>query len=1070
MPPAVDELVLQALQVAAARPRPESTYRLQFNPGFTFRDALAITPYLAELGITHCYASPYLRARPGSQHGYDIIDHNLLNPEIGSPDDYNAWVDSLQQNGLAQVLDIVPNHMAVVGNETVWWNDVLENGPASPYAPFFDIEWQSPRPELHGRVLVPVLGEPYHKVLETGQLQLGYAAGAFTIHYFDHRFPVSPHSYRLILHHRVEELAERLGPESPALLEYQSVLTALKNLPDTSETDPEKQAERMREKEVIKRRLASLTAQNPLIVKFLEETVADFNGKPNEPDSFNLMEQLLDQQAYRLAFWRVATDEINYRRFFDINELAALSMERPEVFQASHNLILKLLAEGKLVGVRVDHVDGLFDPRQYLERLQLSFLVSVARKLFTDRADTQQTDWNELAGPVEERFRELLRAGIAKRDALESPNGQQDGVAERLRAAQPAEVRDATERRPAGFLGEPKGHQASISPVGVAEPTVWEPLSEWPLYVIVEKILSRGEQLATDWPTEGASGYLFLNMANGLFVDDRNADAFTRLYRDFTQNDLPFAEVAYQSKRLILGIALASELNMLSLQLDRLAQRNRWSRDFTLNTLRQGLREFIAWFPVYRSYITGLPISPSDHQQVRKAMRRAMVRNPAVSRAVFTFVQDTLLLRAPRSVSEEYQEEQRRFVGKFQQVTSPVMAKGVEDTAFYIYNRLLSLNEVGSDPTRFGVLPAGLHEFFQQRQTEWPRAFSTLSTHDTKRSADVRARINVLSELPTPWRDGVNRWAKFNEPHRVTLEEEIVPDLNEEYLLYQTLLGAWPVEPYGTEEYARFAERIKAYMKKVLHEAKVHSSWINPNEDYDAAMQRFIDRILDPAKSGAFLEDFRAFAERINHYGLLNSLAQVLLQITAPGVADIYQGNELWDFSLVDPDNRRPVDYELRQKILRELRGRFDEAGGDFRELAAGLTGSINDGRIKLYLTWRGLSCRRDHPALFTAGEYLPVEPAGSRTEHVFSFVRRHHDASALVAVPRLLTRLLPSMEQQPYGPAVWGDTVLHLPAGMTGRWRNVFTGELIETPGEGATLRMADVCANFPVALLLGE
>jgi (1->4)-alpha-D-glucan 1-alpha-D-glucosylmutase len=1073
IPPILDELVTQTLQSVAARSRPESTYRLQFNPSFTFRDATAIAPYLAELGITHCYASPYLRARSGSQHGYDITDHNLLNPEIGSPDDYNAWIDSLQQNGLAQVLDIVPNHMAVIGNENVWWNDVLENGPASPFAPFFDIEWQSPRPELQGRVLVPVLGEPYHKVLEGQQLRLSYAAGLFTINYFDHRFPVSPHSYRLILNHRVELLAERLGAESPALLEYQSVLTALKNLADINETDPEKLAERGREKEVIKRRLASVTAQNPLVVKFIEETLAEFNGKPHDPDSFNLMEQLLDQQAYRLAFWRVATDEINYRRFFDVNELAALSMERLEVFQASHNLVLRLLAEGKIDGVRVDHVDGLFDPRQYLERLQLYFLLGVARKLFAERTDTTGTDWNELAGPVEDQFRQILSAGCFKRDRTEATNGQAadsvDGASAKVRSTQPAEA-VSTERRPAGFLGEPENRAETIAPVGQVELPARELLADWPLYVIVEKILARGEHLRIDWPTHGTSGYLFLNMANGLFIDDRNADAFTRLYREYSQVDTPFAEVGYESKRLILGIALASELNMLSLQLDRLAQRNRWSRDFTLNTLRQGLREFIAGFPVYRSYITGLPIDPADHQQVRKAMRRALVRNPALSRAVFTFVQDTLLLRASRPVSEEYQEEQRRFVGKFQQVTSPVMAKGVEDTAFYIYNRLVSLNEVGSEPTRFGISTTSLHEFFQERQAEWPHGFSTLSTHDTKRSADVRARINVLSELPLAWSDAVNRWTRLNESHRISIEDETVPDPNEEYLLYQTLVGAWPIEPVGAEEYARFVERIKAYMQKVLHEAKVHSSWISPNEDYDAAMQQFIERILDPAKSPAFLEDFRSFAQRINHYGLLNSLAQVLLQLTAPGVADIYQGSELWDFSLVDPDNRRPVDYEQRQNRMRELGGRVEEAGGDFRELAAALTGSMNDGRIKLYLTWRGLNCRREHPGLFTVGEYLPVETAGTRAEHVFSFVRRNDKDCALIAVPRLLTRLLPSMEQQAYGPAVWGDTVLRLPAGATGRWRNVFTGELLEAKGDGGSLPMSEVCGNFPVALLLRE
>jgi (1->4)-alpha-D-glucan 1-alpha-D-glucosylmutase len=1010
MPDIIDELAAQTLQALAARPRPEATYRLQFHAGFTFREAIELTPYLHELGITHCYASPFLKARPGSRHGYDITDHNLLNPEIGSEEDYAVWTQTLQAHGLSQVLDIVPNHMAVTGNENVWWNDVLENGPASPYGVFFDITWDvSPRPELQGVVLVPVLGEPYGKVLESQQLHLNYAAGAFTIHYFEHRFPVAPCSYWLILSRRLDELERLLEPGAPALLEYQSILTAVKNLPPRTETDPARLAERQREKEVIKRRLAALTAESFLVREFIDQTLTLFNGRLGDPASFNLLEALLDAQAYRLAYWRVAADEINYRRFFDVNELAALSMERPEVFQATHQLIFRLLWEGKVTGLRIDHPDGLFDPREYLERLQLQFVLSWARKHYATRSEFQHTAWDELAGPLEAVLRERLRAP------------QQ------------------------GSPGQP-------------------------LFVVVEKILTGSEGLPADWPTYGTTGYEFLNQVNGLFVDPRLAGAFIRLYREWTADDTRLAEVVYQNKRLILQIALSSELLMLSHQLDRLAQRKRWSRDFTTHSLRLALREVIACFPVYRSYIVDVPVSASDQQYVEKAVRRAMRRNPGVSAALFRFVRDMLLLRSPEPADPPYQAELRRFVGKFQQVTSPVMAKGVEDTAFYVYHPLLSLNEVGGDPGHFGNPPAALHRFLQERRQRWPWGLSTTATHDTKRGEDVRARINVLSEMPDEWTEALQRWGRLNQPHRTELEEAPVPDANEEYFIYQTLLGVWPVTvPRSAEKRAPLVQRFQDYLVKALHEAKVHSSWISPDEAYDAAVCQFAARILDPELSADFLADFEAFQKRIHHFGQLNSLGQTLLKIAAPGVPDIYQGTELWDLSLVDPDNRRPVDYETRRRFLLALQERVAKLGQDLRPLARELTAAPDDGRIKLFLLWRGLNCRRAHPGLFTSGEYLPVETAGAAADHVFSFVRHDGGKLALAVVPKLLTKLLP-VEQMPCGPAIWKDTLLRLPAEAQGRrWRNVFTGDTISGRSLDE-LPMAQVCAHFPVALLLAE
>jgi (1->4)-alpha-D-glucan 1-alpha-D-glucosylmutase len=1012
MEPIQDVLRTITTDLAGRRCFPESTYRLQFHAGFTFRDARAIVPYLRDLGVTHAYASPYLQARPGSKHGYDITSHQALNPEIGTQADYGAWVDALHDAGLGQVLDTVPNHMGVTGNENAWWNDVLENGPASPYAGFFDISWQSsPRPELRGRVLIPILGDPYGKVLEAGQLRLRYDNGAFTVNYFDNRFPVAPRSYGLVLGHRTEELEQALGKDSPHLIEYQSILTAISHLPRHSETEPEKVNERQREKEVIKRRLATLTQESPQVREFIEANVALFNGKPGEPRSFDLLDELLDDQAYRLSFWRVAADEINYRRFFDINDLAALSMERPEVFEATHQLVLRLLAEGKVNGLRIDHPDGLYDPREYLQRLQRGYVLACARRLIEARPEGQRPDWAEVEKAL---LAEMDRAAREGDDLL---------------------------RRP--------------------------------LYVVVEKILGATEPLPEDWPVAGTVGYDFVNVVNGLFVDAGQAEAFTRLYQEWTHTDLSFAEVVYQKKFLILQVSLSSELHMLAYQLDRLAQKSRWSRDFTLNSLRHALREVIACFPVYRSYIAEDGVRPEDRLHVERAFSRAMARNPALNRSLFRFIRDMLLLKYPETWAEADKAEQRRFVGKFQQVTSPVMAKGVEDTAFYVYNRLLSLNEVGGDPGRFGVKPASLHQSFQDRRAKWPWSLSPLSTHDTKRSEDVRARLNVLSELPGEWGEALARWSRLNEPHRRQVEDLTVPDPNEEYLLYQTLLGAWPLEPYTPEEYAEFVRRIQEYVVKALHEAKVHTSWINPDAEYDQAAQDFVARILDEKVNAAFLNDFRPFQRRLSHYGLLNSLAQTVLKVAAPGVPDTYQGAELWDFSLVDPDNRRPVDYERRRRLLQELRERLASAGDDRRALAGELMEKRADGRVKLYVTAQALHCRRERPGLFATGEYLPAEAAGAWAENVFGFVRRQGNHWAVAVVPRLLTRLVPGEGQLPVGPGVWQDTRLLLTGvDPQARFRNAFTGEsltLREEPN-GLALPLAEAFAHFPVALAVAD
>jgi (1->4)-alpha-D-glucan 1-alpha-D-glucosylmutase len=999
-----------ARKLSERRRVPESTYRLQFNAQFTFRQARDLIPYLHDLGVTDCYSSPYLMARPGSMHGYDIIDHSRLNPEIGSDEDYAAFIAALQEHGLGQILDVVPNHMGI-GNDNLWWNDVLENGPSSPYAGFFDIDWHSAlKAGLDDKVSLPTLGDPYGKALESGQLTLHYDEGAFLIHYFNHHFPVAPDTYDRILKLRVKELEEKLGATSEALIEYQSILTAVTHLPPRSATEPQRVAERQREKEVIKRRLATLAESNPDIREHLEETVRAFNGTPGAPHSFDPLDDLLSAQAYRLSFWRVAADEINYRRFFDINELAALSMEKRPVFEATHALILRLVCQGQATGLRIDHPDGLYDPREYLERLQAHFGLCVAHSIFKADPEFTGQDWDEFTEPV----LETLRASAV--GSFDSPF-----------------------RRP--------------------------------LYVVVEKILGKGEPIPEDWPVHGTTGYEFLNMLNGLFVQPESAGPMTRIYDRWRGQDGCFVDVVHQKKFLILQVAMASELHVLAHQLDRLSEKNRWSRDFTLNSLRHALREIIACFPVYRPYISGDAIHPRDRAYVQVAVARAKRRNPAISVSLFDFVRDMILLKYPEGATDSDRAEQRRFVGKFQQVTSPVMAKGVEDTTFYVYNRLLSLNEVGGDPDTFGVSLSSFHRRNVERQERWPGSMLTTATHDTKRGEDVRARLNVLSEMPQEWQQALRRWGKLNKAHRVTLDDSTVPDRNDEYLLYQTLVGAWPLEPFEGQVAQDFIARIQAYVQKATHEAKVHTSWVNPNPAYDDAVSQFVAAVLNAETNAAFLEDFEEFQRRVSHYGLLNSLSQTLLKVASPGVPDTYQGTELWDFSLVDPDNRRPVDYAVRRRLLGELQADTAEARADLTQFARQLAAEKEDGRVKLYVTWRALHARRDQPGLFTVGDYLPIEATGVRREHVCAFVRRHNEHVAMVAAPRLMTRLVPEFGDLPLGEAVWQDTRVPLPGIEPGRrLRNVFTGEeVMAAEHEGrASVRAAEAFAHFPVALLL--
>lgn len=1010
--PLVDQLwEVVAGEAARRRQIPTGTYRVQFNRHFTFRDALQRVPYWHALGISHLYASPFLAARPESLHGYDISNHNALNPAIGSQEDLRALVDALHAHGMGLILDTVPNHMGI-GNANEYWLDVLENGPSSPFASFFDIDWHPLNSDMANQVLLPILGDQYGTVLERQELQLSYENGAFWLHYWETRLPIAPGTYAPILEavlQRLDPAARSVDPlDSEALeahshvLELQSILTAIRNLPSRTETDPERIAERQREKEIIKRRLNALVESTPAVAAALAATLADYNGRPGDARSFDRLDELVRAQAYRLAYWRVAAEEINYRRFFDINDLAAIRVELPEVFERTHRLILQLLADGLLNGLRIDHPDGLWDPAGYFRRLQCAFLLALARQHLRDAEE----DWPAIEHALSARYEQACRCD------------------------------------PHSLLARP-------------------------LYVVAEKILGHGEALPDDWPIDGTTGYDFLNQVNGLFVDSANARLFEQIYSAFLRQRTNFTELVLAKKRQVLLVSLVSELNVLAHQLNRLSERTRLYRDFTLNSLTFALREVIACFPVYRTYIAEGVVPPEAVRHIETAIACAKRRAPVTDPSIFDFIRDVLLLRYPGTYSEEDRQAQRDWVQKFQQLTGPVMAKGLEDTTFYIYNRLIALNEVGGEPQRFGSSVAEFHRANAERLKRWPHSMLATSTHDTKRSEDVRARIAVLSELPREWRTALSRWSRLNRRFKTRVEGRVAPDRNEEYLLYQTLLGAWPCAGQGAQLLAAqpdetFVERIVAYMQKAIKEAKVNTSWVNPNQAWDEAVSAFVRQILAVRPDNTFLQEFVPFAERIARYGVWNSLAQTTLKLTAPGVPDTYQGTESWDLSLVDPDNRRPVDYDRYARQLQEL----TMHDGDPAALLRVLVAQPADGRIKLWITQRLLQLRRRLPRLFAEGSYQPLQASGVHSEQVVAFARRLEHHTLIVVVPRLVTRLC-APDAAPVG-AVWQETRLVLPDANHARLSNVLTDERLNTAQ--AELPLAQVFASLPVAVLLKE
>jgi len=972
---------------------PLATYRLQLGPDLTFDDASGLVPYLATLGISDCYTSPFFETSSNRSHGYDISDHSRFRAELGGETAFGRFAEALRSNHLGLLVDVVPNHMGIAGSRNAWWLDVLMHGASSPYAAFFDVDWMPVKAELANKVLLPSLGDQYGAVLDRGELRLELSDGRLTIRYYDTVLPVAPRTYVQILGHRLAELEVALGPEHATLLELKSVYQMLLTIPHRTETDRELLAARHRETDIAYQKLAKLLEESGDVRDFISENVRLFNGAPGDPRSFDLLDGLLHDQVYRLAYWRVAGEEINYRRFFDINELAAIRTEDPRVFAETHRLILRLVREGIVTGLRIDHPDGLYAPGEYLRRLQ--------RACFLERVH----------GRLE---REVAGDATAWRDRA---------VLERYDAAQ--QERGSSLR---------------------------------PFYIVAEKILASGERLPAHWAVLGTTGYEFLNMLNGIFVDHPHAGAMERIYTRLLRQRPAFAEIVYRSKRLIMETSMAAELNTLGHRLDRISEKHRSSRDFTLVSLTQALREIVACFPVYRTYVgdSGDGRRESDQEYIARAVAMAKRRTPATDVSIYDWIHDLLVLKFPTWAEEADRAERIDFVLRFQQTTGPVTAKGYEDTAFYRYHSLVSLNEVGGDPDRFGTSLAEFHAANVTRQAQYPHALSATSTHDTKRSEDVRARINVLSEIPREWRTRVTGWQSLNRKHRAVVDGQPVPGLNEEYFLYQTLVGAWPIS----------LERLRVYLLKAIHEAKVHTSWISPHALYDEAVLRFAEAVLDPARSSAFLADFTQFQARIANFGALNSLAQVLVKMTAPGVPDFYQGTELWDFSLVDPDNRRPVDWALRRRRLDDLVAEIENTH-DLAALARSLIKSREDGRAKLYLIRQGLAFRQARAALFAHGEYRPLEARGPLAEHLCAFARVANDVVSLTVVPRHLAKR--GIDDPPLGAEYWADTWIALPDDLGARFSNVLTRESVEAhlTAQGRGLMLGSVLQSFPVALL---
>lgn len=874
---------------------PGSTYRIQLHKGFTFDDASAIADYLKALGVTHVYSSPYLQAAPNSMHGYDVVDHRRVNEELGGAAGHERFSKKLGETGLGQVLDIVPNHMSL-GEENRYWWDVLENGSSSRYAGFFDIDWNSGEERLRDKVLVPILGDQYGRVLKAGDIKVTRKDSRFTVEAAGQSLPVAPQTLSIIL----AKAAEFSRNDTLNFL-----AASYSRLPSPEASDRRTVLARHRDKVVLDGLLTRVCAEDEIACGNIDRAVTYLN------ENIDALDDFLNQQNFRLAYWKTADQQLGYRRFFDVNTLIGLRISREYVFEETHALILKWIEQGVLDGVRVDHPDGLRDPLQYFQRLR-------------ERA----------------------------------PNA----------------------------------------------------------YIVGEKILGRGEFMRSNWPIQGTSGYDFLNMVGGLQVVPEGMRRLAKAYHAFTTEPIDFPVIAHDKKLNVEQEALGSDVNRLTNLFVDICECNREYRDFTRAEVRRAIREVAACFSIYRTYVVPErdEITDEDRSVIERATNCAKDNRQDIDGALFDFMRDVLTLKVRGKKESE-------FVFRFQQFTSPVMAKGVEDTAFYCFNRLTGLNEVGGDPGLDGVTIDEFHAYNDRMQHDFPDSMLTLSTHDTKRSDDVRARLAVLSEMPREFASKVKGWSRSNVHYRAGK----FPDRGTEWFIYQTLIGAWPID----------AERVKHYMQKAMREAKTHTSWVANNQDYETAVNTYVDSILADAN---FVADLQGFIDKILYAGRVNSLAQTLLKYASPGMPDLYQGGELWDLSLVDPDNRRPVDYELRRRLLEDSKG-LD---------AEGVLARMDEGMPKLWLIQHCLAVRNQHPEWFGRdAAYTALRPSGSEATHVVAFQRGEN---VIAVTQRWLTHLGSKLE----------DATLTLPDGT---WKNRLGGETFS----GGSVDVSKLLARFPVALL---
>ncbi len=926
---------------------PASTYRLQFMPQFTFAEAEEIVPYLAELGIGAVYSSPVFKACPGSEHGYDVVDPSAINEELGGFEGLRRVTRSAQEAGLGWVQDIVPNHMAI-DQHNRWFMDVIENGPGSRYFEYFDIDWDHYYEGIRNRLLAPFLGSFFGEAIERGEIGLHYGEDGLTVRYYDVILPLRIESYGAVLKPNLDKLCETMGQDNPDFVGFVAAIDILDNLPTRDRTDA-----RYRQIAFGKNKLWHLHQKDAAIQDHMANCLKEINGVPERPESFDRLDAILGEQYFRLSFWKVATEEINYRRFFTINDLICMRLEIEAVFDHSHEMIKRLVDDRLVNGIRVDHVDGLYDPLEYLTRL--------------------------------------------RRLAPEA-------------------------------------------------------------YTVVEKILENHESLPASWPVQGTTGYDALNAINGLFCSQAGRLALQNIYSRVTGSRLTYFELVVRMKRLIAEKHLAGDIDNLAHTMKRISARDRYGNDITLYSLRKALIEVMACFPVYRTYVNGNEISDPDEKHIHDAVARALDFSPDLEYEL-RFIRGFLLFESYDVLTEAERQETLRFIMRFQQLTGPLMAKGVEDTTCYIYNRLVSLNEVGGSPDRFGVTAEEFHKFCRDRVKNFPASMSSLTTHDTKRGEDVRARINVLSEIREEWDTAVHTWMNLNGGLRRRVKGKYIPDRNDEYFLYQTLIGTYPVDDKVQPHYI---ERMKNYVVKAVREAKIHTAWLKPDEEYENSFVEFVEKILTPSDDNRFLREFRTLLSRVAHYGIFNSLSQKVLHLTMPGMPDIYQGAELWDFRLVDPDNRRPVDFDRRQTLLEDIKRRADQ---DLPALLRELIEHPQDGRIKLYVTWRTLNFRKSHADVFGKGEYLALQASGAKSDHIIALARRLASTWIVCVAPRLVANLV-SAEHAPLGDEVWSGNSLRLPDESPTQWRELYSGNRIESTGN---LKIGRILNSFPVAILIG-